>query len=301
MRAIEGTAEVRRRHQFFNWLLSRVGSLVPNQLAICGAWSPAHKALSFDQFNSILVPERTLNQLTGRPSSLLRCITDEWQRRAVAACCLPVAGLQGAVESTHIEDLAAIGIRQLLVHGVSRPQRADAIETIFVFASPGVTVDPGHLRALELIGPHLHLTYLRMLSFEASLGQAVTGKPPPSAVSPGEPRLLTRRELEILALVRDGLSNAQIGMRLGISPLTAKNHIQGLLRKLGASNRAQAVAHALALEMLPGADVQAASSALHLTRQPSSATAHEGPHEAQALAGGPLTANPALPRTRKPT
>jgi DNA-binding CsgD family transcriptional regulator len=55
-------------------------------------------------------------------------------------------------------------------------------------------------------------------------------------------RLLTAREREILLLLRDGKSNAEIGATLAISPLTVKNHVQKVLRKLGVRNRTQAVA-----------------------------------------------------------
>jgi DNA-binding NarL/FixJ family response regulator len=50
--------------------------------------------------------------------------------------------------------------------------------------------------------------------------------------------------------VREGKSNPQIGLHLGISPLTVKNHVQKLLHKLGATNRAQAVAIAMAQHLL---------------------------------------------------
>ena len=42
----------------------------------------------------------------------------------------------------------------------------------------------------------------------------------------------------------------EIGTQLGISPLTVKNHVQKILRKLGATNRAQAVARAMSMSLL---------------------------------------------------
>ncbi|MBC7940583.1 MAG: hypothetical protein H7Z19_12600 [Chitinophagaceae bacterium] len=266
IRALEGAAEVRRRHHFFNWLLSKVGSMLPAQLAICGAWSPTHRALVFDQFNSMLLPEATLAELTGRTSVLLQNVIDEWVRCAASVCCVPVDAVDTAAARPQVDELLASGIRELLVHGVSRPHRADAIETIFVFASRDVAIEQEHLHAMALLGPHLHLTYRRMLSFELSLGPQSPVRPANGPLPPSDVRLLTKRELQILTLIRDGLSNAQIGERLEISPLTAKNHVQGLLRKLGASNRAQAVARALALEMMPGADVQAANIAMQASK-----------------------------------
>jgi LuxR family maltose regulon positive regulatory protein len=61
---------------------------------------------------------------------------------------------------------------------------------------------------------------------------------------------LTRRELEILALVADGLSNQAIAERLFLSLPTVKSHVRSLLRKLGAGNRTEAVATARRLRML---------------------------------------------------
>lgn len=52
---------------------------------------------------------------------------------------------------------------------------------------------------------------------------------------------LTERELEVLALVVDGLSNAQIAEKLVVSLATAKFHVGSILSKLGAANRAEAV------------------------------------------------------------
>lgn len=56
---------------------------------------------------------------------------------------------------------------------------------------------------------------------------------------------LSRREMQCLTLMADGLSNAQIGAELHISDHTAKFHVNSVLNKLGADNRAGAVARAL--------------------------------------------------------
>ncbi len=52
---------------------------------------------------------------------------------------------------------------------------------------------------------------------------------------------LSQREQEALNLVRQGFSNGEIGRLLGISRRTARAHVSAILRKLGASSRAEAV------------------------------------------------------------
>jgi DNA-binding NarL/FixJ family response regulator len=59
--------------------------------------------------------------------------------------------------------------------------------------------------------------------------------------NPAEP-LLTPREIEVLECIGEGLTNKLIARRLDISLHTVKFHIESLLRKLGATTRAQALA-----------------------------------------------------------
>ena len=56
---------------------------------------------------------------------------------------------------------------------------------------------------------------------------------------------LTGRELDVLELLTEGLSNKFIAERLGISDQTVKFHIASILGKLGAANRTDAVRRAL--------------------------------------------------------
>jgi DNA-binding CsgD family transcriptional regulator/tetratricopeptide (TPR) repeat protein len=62
---------------------------------------------------------------------------------------------------------------------------------------------------------------------------------------------LSAREREILALVTEGLRNADIADRLFLSRRTIDNHMSAILRKLGANNRVEAVAKAATLGLTP--------------------------------------------------
>jgi DNA-binding CsgD family transcriptional regulator len=60
--------------------------------------------------------------------------------------------------------------------------------------------------------------------------------------SHGVVAMLTPRELQVLELIAEGLTNPQIGRRLFISPKTASVHVSAILAKIGAANRAEAAA-----------------------------------------------------------
>jgi DNA-binding NarL/FixJ family response regulator len=103
---------------------------------------------------------------------------------------------------------------------------------------------------LKDVTPEELLTAIRVVAAgEALLAPAATRHLVDAFVSrpsPGRPdaRLvdaLTDREREVLLLVAQGLSNAEIADRLVVSPATAKTHVSRILAKLGLRDRAQLV------------------------------------------------------------
>ena len=97
---------------------------------------------------------------------------------------------------------------------------ADLVDAVRVVAAGESLLTPRHTRRL----------------IEAFVAQ--TGGPTLDTTALDE---LTPREREILALVGQGLYNAEIAERLVVSPLTAKTHVARLFGKLGARDRAQLV------------------------------------------------------------
>ncbi len=98
---------------------------------------------------------------------------------------------------------------------------------------------------------------------ETALSPAIAGRlmrefrerPNGSRVVTAEPSgpALTHREIQIMQLVADGLSNKEIGVHLSITEGTVKNHVHNALEKLQLENRIQAAAyvvrHGLGLRM----------------------------------------------------
>jgi len=74
--------------------------------------------------------------------------------------------------------------------------------------------------------------------------------PPPRAAREAPPEPLTPRELEVVQLLAQGLSNRRIAERLGISEHTAKFHVNAIVGKLGAQTRTDAAIRAARLGLV---------------------------------------------------
>lgn len=62
--------------------------------------------------------------------------------------------------------------------------------------------------------------------------------------------LLTKRQIEILRLISDGVSSKEIGEQLFISPSTVKREIRHIFDKLGVSDRSHAVSQAIKRQLI---------------------------------------------------
>lgn len=60
---------------------------------------------------------------------------------------------------------------------------------------------------------------------------------------------LTAREVQVVRLVAQGLTNEQIADRLYLSPDTIKTHLRRVFRRLDVNNRAELVARSIALDL----------------------------------------------------
>lgn len=82
----------------------------------------------------------------------------------------------------------------------------------------------------------------------SSRAQAALARP----LRSGKPaQVLSPRELDVLALLAEGLSNVEIGQRLGIGESTVKTHVSNVLGKLALSDRTQAAIYAWRQGLVP--------------------------------------------------
>jgi len=99
-------------------------------------------------------------------------------------------------------------------------------------------------RGIEIIAEALTLSEGRAMASEADA--LIIANPQVEAAA----EQLTPRELEVLELLAEGLSNSAIATRLSISEHTVKFHVSSICGKLGADNRTDAVRRGVRLGLI---------------------------------------------------
>ena len=141
-----------------------------------------------------------------------------------------------AEKSEFVLTANEFGLKEGLTHGIF--DGAGLNGSVFSFAGRSMKPTADHLKILEIIIPHLHQAILRVIK-KTSLyeGDAM-------------PHPLSRREIEILKWMREGKTNWEISVILGISERTVKFHVSNIINKLNTSNRSHAIAKALDLNII---------------------------------------------------
>ena len=152
-----------------------------------------------------------------------------------------LAAVERARPDVALVDAATAGSREAVRFlGLTAPRAAVILLT--------VSEGNGALRRFSAarIAGHVTLDASRTDLVEA-IDRALQQRAPAPPIRPCAAEAgLTAREVEILRLLEEGLSNKEIAKRLFIGVPTVKSHVHNILRKLGAARRGQAAARARA-------------------------------------------------------
>ena len=175
-------------------------------------------------------------------SSLVPMVLADDERRYVAAnsaACLLLRVPEEDVLAMRIEDLVSPATRSLV---------APLWES---FIREGT--QKGTIELLMPDGALVQVDYSATANIQPGQHLAIWMFPPGPSVDPEpEPpvarRLLTEREREVLGMVARGMGTSWIAATLGVAPATVESHVRNFIEKLGARNRAHAIALGLAAD-----------------------------------------------------
>ncbi len=240
---LDAALRVHTRAHFFSWTQGLLQSLIRHELLICTMCLGKPPAFRADGF-SMTTPEPNLfSDMFLRDTAVAPALLKAWEERRYQ----PVVVDLGATNTSSPtlgsggfqRELERLGAPQLLVHGVHDTE--GRAMSLFVFACRAGAAGQRQTYLAQLLTPTLHAAWTRTQLTKRS---ETTG----DKASGGS--VLTVRELDILKWIYLGKSNFEIGAILKISPLTVKNHVQKILRKLNVVNRTQAIGKSLELRIL---------------------------------------------------
>lgn len=169
-----------------------------------------------------------------------------------------------SLHATHHPDLTLMDVRLPGMDGIQALcaiRAANARARVIMLSSEALQADVFRAREAGACGyllkttSHAHFTQELHHAHRHGCCQPFT-RETPQTEKDTLPRL-TARELEVLACLRRGLSNTDIGKALGISSETAITHVKALLAKMNAANRTEAVSRGYETGLLRTQDEQA--------------------------------------------
>jgi len=237
---LDTSLRVHARPHFFSWTQGMLQSLIRHEVLVCALRSGEPLSLSIDSIAINVADPSTFSDAFLRDAPVAPALVNAWEERRFRPVVCRAGDVKALAGGTFVRELERVGATQLVAHGTHDSD--GLMESFFVFAcAPGG--DPERQAYLaQLLVPSLHAAWMRVRMNARTRSNDAVKSTKRSAITP--------REQEILRWIYLGKSNFEIGAILSISPLTVKNHVQKILRKLNVVNRAQAVGKALDLRIL---------------------------------------------------
>jgi transcriptional regulator EpsA len=242
LRAIEYALPIRTRGQFFVWAQSYLQPLIGHEMLLCASSEPQRYRYSLVKVSTLAIPEEQLAQMGDPRTGLIAHAVEAWSRNGEKPLAVYAEKAGRTQFEAVLDAMRRHRLANLAIHGTSGVDGSQG--AYFVLSGIPPTYAARHEYLFHLILPYLRATLERILAHERHQG------PEESPSRQVKKHQLTRREIQILEWVQEGKNNREIGAGLKISPLTVKNHIQHILKKLGAQNRAQALSQAIALKLV---------------------------------------------------
>jgi transcriptional regulator EpsA len=233
---LDASLRVHARAHFFSWTQGLLQSLVRHELLICTQCHGKPPAFRADGFSMASPEPSQFSDMFMRDASVAPALLKSWEERRFQPV---VTETKDATfgNGAFLRELERLGVTQLLSHGVHDAD-GRAI-TLFTFACRPGSIGARQVYLAQLLAPAMHAAWVRTQVTRA----------PGSSEKSATQNVLTAREQDILKWIYLGKSNFEIGAILKISPLTVKNHVQKILRKLNVVNRTQAIGKALELRI----------------------------------------------------
>jgi transcriptional regulator EpsA len=230
---VESGLQVKNQSSFFLWSQGPLQLFLPHEVLLCCVKTGSAAPFTIRRFSSSRsFRDEQFETFCETHNGLLQRLLARWIRNGEPCFCVP-----GQDEETD-RQLAALDLDDVVAHGVWGSD--GHVSGFFCFARTSLNRDARAARIVEVVVPIIYVTFLRILAADANSTEGAVRLS----------NLVTQREVEILGWIKEGKTTADIARILNLSPFTVKNHVQNVLKKLGARSRSHAIAQAMNLGLL---------------------------------------------------
>jgi transcriptional regulator EpsA len=235
---VNRSLRVSNEHEFFSWAQCELQYLIPHEILVCSIWVGSDPQPKFYNFSSTrYFQDEQFFAVCNPPKGLLLQMMARAQKSG-KGCIVSKDARLGDYDEAWVEMLDGHELKNILAHGLYGPD--GRLKSFFCFGRVSATLCAKLLYLLEVLLPIL----------DATLGRIVARRyARPDPIRAGA-AILGAREIQIINLIKVGKSNQVIAEELFISPLTVKNHVQNILKKLQVRTRGHAVTRAIDLGLL---------------------------------------------------
>jgi transcriptional regulator EpsA len=235
---IDSSLRVLNEQQFFSWVQGEVQYLLSHEILICGIASGSGSQMRCYRFSSTRYFRQEHFDAVCDPVTGLFTQMMSLTRKTGRPCVLGPTISMGGCEESWVPLLDSCELRN--VAGYGQCGMDGQLKSFFCFARIGDELCPRIMYIIEVLTPILDATFSRVVSQNGINSQTYLANSVP----------LSKREIEVLHFLMAGKSNQVIAEDLRLSPLTVKNHVQNIMRKLKVKTRGHAVTTGFKLGLL---------------------------------------------------
>lgn len=243
---IEESIRVSNRSHFFNWLQRGFQYLINHEVMIFGIRGVDNVGYDYEYLTtSRYFSEKQFADVLQADYGIVNKAIQTW-----ADTGLPVFvnnDTPAIDKTTHTvlncdeKKLKDSELKKFVVHGFGDAR--SKISSIVIFGRMGTPVNAVTAHLVELLMPHIHCAIVKVTS---SRGSSMLASDSTALLK----KQLTKREVEVIKWLQMSKTNWEIAEIMDVSPLTVKNHVQNILRKLNVENRGQAASKASKMGLL---------------------------------------------------
>lgn len=237
MEVIGAALGIKHKTQLFRWTQSIFQYLVGHDVLIYATQSPSGQYHYQFLTSSRYFGQKQMNLIV-EEGGLLSVAAQQWKKNKVPLF-ITNALKEGMFKSHRVinveeKKLQESELQNMVFHGFSNES------SVVIFGRLHKEPNPDMAHVVELLVPYMHNIISNLSTDESGT---------PLDESQASYKKLSKREAEIIKWVHHNKTNREISEQLNISPLTVKNHVQNIIKKLGVQNRRQASAKAYKLGM----------------------------------------------------